>query len=377
MSVRVLILADAGAHFALGGRSLLDWAIASASLLGEKAPLVLGDESDWQQARTELAGAKAERVIVLQASRVVFSSERLASLASLSGVGADGALDAGGRLVSLLKSEGGGLAAAALDDDTMAAVMDAWQTHKLSLDAVMAVVEQRGARCGEQACGRGEAFLVDAPERLAQVEAFLQAVLRRRALRAGVFLDAPESVHFSFDTEVEAGARVEPFVVFAPGVRVRRGARIRAFSHLEECEIGEDAIVGPYARVRPGSRIGAMARVGNFVEVKQANIGMGAKVSHLAYVGDAEVGEGANVGAGVVTCNYDGIAKHATSIGAAAFVGSNASLVAPVRIGAGAYVGAGSVITEDVEAESLALGRARQSAHPGWARRKNKKKKEA
>ena len=363
MNVRVLILVDVGAQFALGGRSLLDWAVASASLLGDRAPLARFAGEEWQWAREELAGEKAERVIVLQASRVVFSHERLTALASSEGV-------------ACLKNADSVCMAAAMEGAGLAGLLDGLDADASSLDAVMAAAEKSGMRCEARTCKPGEACVAETPERLAQVEAFLQAVLRRQALRTGVFMDAPESVHFSFDTELEAGARVEPFVVFAPGVRVRRGARIRAFSHLEGCEIGEGASIGPHARVRPGSRIGAMARVGNFVEVKQADIGASAKVSHLAYVGDAEVGEGANVGAGVVTCNYDGIAKHKTDIGAAAFVGSNASLVAPVRIGAGAYVGAGSVITEDVEAESLALGRARQSAHPGWARRKRGRKKE-
>jgi bifunctional UDP-N-acetylglucosamine pyrophosphorylase/glucosamine-1-phosphate N-acetyltransferase len=174
-------------------------------------------------------------------------------------------------------------------------------------------------------------------------------------------------VRFSFDTEIAAGATIEPDVVFAPGARVAAGARIRSFSHLEGCEVGPGAIVGPFARLRPGARIGAEAHIGNFVEVKNVAVGAGAKANHLAYLGDGEVGAGANIGAGTIFCNYDGWFKYRTSVGAGAFIGSNAALVAPVRIGAGAYVGSGSVVTEDVAEDALALGRGRQAEKPGWA----------
>ncbi|MBV8184370.1 MAG: bifunctional UDP-N-acetylglucosamine diphosphorylase/glucosamine-1-phosphate N-acetyltransferase GlmU, partial [Hyphomicrobiales bacterium] len=155
---------------------------------------------------------------------------------------------------------------------------------------------------------------------------------------------------------------------FGKSVRVREGARIRAFSYLEGVEVGAKAIIGPFARLRPGTRIGAEAHIGNFVEVKNSSVGSRAKANHLAYVGDASVGPGANIGAGAITCNYDGFEKHRTEIGAEAFIGTNSSLVAPVRIGKGAYVASGSVVTREVPPDALALGRARQAVKPGWAK---------
>ena len=194
---------------------------------------------------------------------------------------------------------------------------------------------------------------------LAQAEAAFQAIARARALERAT-LAAPETVHFSHDTIIGEDVTVEPFVVFGPGVSVGDGATIRAFSHLEGATVAPGAVVGPYARLRPGTTIGAGARIGNFVEVKAAEVAAGAKVNHLSYIGDASVGAGANIGAGTITCNYDGKDKHLTRIGAGAFIGSNSALVAPVSIGERAYVGSGSVITEDVPADALAIARGRQ-----------------
>jgi bifunctional UDP-N-acetylglucosamine pyrophosphorylase/glucosamine-1-phosphate N-acetyltransferase len=204
---------------------------------------------------------------------------------------------------------------------------------------------------------------------LASVEAQWQRRRRERAMADGVALAAPETVWFSHDTEIGRDTIVEPHVIFGPGVRVGEGARIRGFSHIEGATVAAGAEIGPFARLRPGADIGEGARVGNFVEVKKSRLGKGAKANHLAYIGDAEVGEGANIGAGTITCNYDGFFKYGTTIGAGAFIGSNSALVAPVRIGEGAIVGAGSVITADVEADALALGRGSQEAKPGWAAR--------
>lgn len=202
---------------------------------------------------------------------------------------------------------------------------------------------------------------------LAEAEAIVQMRLRRLAMERGVTLTAPETVFFSFDTAIEPDVVVQPHVVFGPGVTVRTGAEIRAFSHLEGCEVGARALVGPYARVRPGTTLGEASHVGNFVELKAVTLGTGAKANHLTYLGDASVGAATNVGAGTITCNYDGVFKHRTTIGANVFVGSDAILVAPVRIGDGALIAAGSVITEDVEADALAVARARQVGKPGWA----------
>ena len=172
---------------------------------------------------------------------------------------------------------------------------------------------------------------------------------------------------FAADTVIAPDVVIEPNVVFGPGVRVETGARIRAFSHLEGARVGEGATVGPYARLRPGADLGREVHVGNFVEIKNGKIEDGAKVNHLTYIGDARVGAKANIGAGTITCNYDGFGKYMTDIGAGAFIGSNSSLVAPIKIGDGAFVGSGSVVTHDVPADALAVARGRQMTREGWA----------
>ena len=223
----------------------------------------------------------------------------------------------------------------------------------------------------EVAVSRGErAVVVIAPEsevqgvndraQLADAERVLQTRLRAAAMAAGATLVAPETVFLSADTVLGRDVTIEPNVVFGPKVKVADGVVIRAFSHLEGATVASGAIVGPYARLRPGAVIGEGAHIGNFVEVKNAELGAGAKANHLAYIGDASVGAGTNIGAGTITCNYDGFAKHRTTIGEGAFIGVNTALVAPVSVGDGAYVGTGSVITDDVPANALALGRARQ-----------------
>jgi len=184
--------------------------------------------------------------------------------------------------------------------------------------------------------------------------------LRREAMEAGVTLVAPETVYLSDDTRFGRDVVIEPFVVIGPGVTVEDNAVIRSFSHLDHAHVGKGALVGPYARLRPGARLGAEVHIGNFVEVKEAVIEDGAKANHLAYIGDARLGAGANFGAGAIVCNYDGVAKHRTDIGKGAFIGSNASLVAPVSVGDGAYVATGSVITHDVPPDGLAIARERQ-----------------
>lgn len=203
---------------------------------------------------------------------------------------------------------------------------------------------------------------------LAAAEARFQSERRIEAMLAGATLIAPDTVFFSFDTVLGRDVLIEPHVVFGPGVTVADDAVIHAFSHLEGAQVGKAATVGPYGRLRPGANLGPKAKVGNFVEVKAAEIGEGAKISHLTYIGDASIGAGANIGAGTITCNYDGFFKYRTTIGAGAFVGSNSSLVAPVTIGDGAYVGSGSVVTKDVSANALAVSRARQTEREGWAK---------
>ena len=224
---------------------------------------------------------------------------------------------------------------------------------------------------------RSVAIEVDADEvaginsrsELAAVEAVWQRRRRAELMAAGVSLVAPETVWLSWDTAIGRDTIVEPNVVFGPGVRIGERVRIRAFSHIEGAGIAAGAEIGPYARLRPGTEIGEDAKIGNFVETKKARLGKGAKANHLSYIGDAEVGAGANIGAGTITCNYDGFFKYGTAIGEGAFIGSNSALVAPVSIGAGAIVGAGSVVTGDVEADALALARGAQQNKPGWAAR--------
>jgi len=207
---------------------------------------------------------------------------------------------------------------------------------------------------------------INTKAQLAEAEDVMQWRLRDAAMEAGVTMVAPETVYLSVDTKFGHDVTIEPNVVFGPGVTVDDNAVIRAFSHLEGAHVGKGASVGPFARLRPGAKLGAKSRVGNFVEVKEAEIGEGAKANHLAYIGDGRVGDGANIGAGTIFCNYDGKAKHRTEIGKGAFIGSNSALVAPVKVGANAYVGSGSVITDNVPAGALALGRGRQVNKPGW-----------
>ena len=210
---------------------------------------------------------------------------------------------------------------------------------------------------------------INTKAQLAEAEAVMQQRLRKAALDAGVTLVAPETVFLSADTTFGKDVVIEPYVVFGEKVTVEDGAVIHSFSHLAGAHVGKKCSVGPFARLRPGTRLGEGARIGNFVEVKELAIAAGAKANHLSYIGDASVGANANIGAGTITCNYDGSAKHRTTIGKDAFIGSNSSLVAPVEVGDGAYVGSGSVITGDVPADALALARARQVVKQNWAAR--------
>lgn len=210
---------------------------------------------------------------------------------------------------------------------------------------------------------------VNSRAELASLEAAWQDRRRAEAMRDGVTLIAPETVFFAHDTALGRDVVIEPNVVFGPGVTIADDVTIHAFSHLEGASVGKGAQIGPYARLRPGANIGAKAKVGNFVEIKKAELGEGAKANHLSYIGDASIGPGANIGAGTITCNYDGFFKYRTEIGAGAFIGSNSALVAPVKIGDGAIVGAGSVVTQAVEADALCLVRPAQEDKPGWAAR--------
>jgi bifunctional UDP-N-acetylglucosamine pyrophosphorylase/glucosamine-1-phosphate N-acetyltransferase len=233
------------------------------------------------------------------------------------------------------------------------------------LTDIVALARAEAVRVQAEEAPEAELRGINSRAELAAAEATLQARLRDAAMAGGATLAAPETVFLSWDTSLGQDVSIGPNVVFGPGVTVADGAEIRAFSHLEGCRVESGAVIGPFARLRPGAVIGRNAHVGNFVELKAAVLGEGAKANHLAYLGDATIGAGANIGAGTITCNYDGVAKHRTEIGAAAFIGSNSALVAPVRIGDGALVAAGSVITQDVPDDALAVARGVQATRPG------------
>lgn len=231
------------------------------------------------------------------------------------------------------------------------------------------IVRSLGRRAAVIETGEDEVRGINTNTQLAEAEEIMQARLRKAALEAGVTLVAPETVYLAADTVCGKDVTIEPFVVLGPGVTIGDGAVIHAFSHVVQAAIGPNASIGPYARLRPGTSVGKGARIGNFVETKAATLEAGVKVNHLSYIGDTHIGAGANIGAGTITCNYDGFNKSRTSIGAGAFVGSNSSLVAPLKIGAGAYIGSGSVITRDVADDALAIARTKQTTREGWAKR--------
>ncbi len=237
------------------------------------------------------------------------------------------------------------------------------------LTDIVALARARGLTATAIACDEAETLGINSRTDLAAAEVAFQRRARAEALENGVTMLAPETVWFSHDTRIGSDAVIEHYVVFAPRVTVESGAHVRAFSHLEGCHVGRDAIVGPYARLRPGSTLADRARVGNFVEIKNSEIQTGAKINHLSYIGDAEIGVASNIGGGTITCNFDGVMKHETTIGARAFIGSDTMLVAPVRVGEDAMTGSGSVITQDVPDGALALGRAQQVNKPGMARK--------
>ena len=237
------------------------------------------------------------------------------------------------------------------------------------LTDIVGLARARGLSATAVTCDEWETVGINSRAELARAEADFQTRARAALLEDGVTLTAPETVFLARDTVIGRDTLIEPHVVFGPEVTIESGAIIRAFSHLEGCHVSRGAIIGPYARLRPGAELSENVRIGNFVEIKNAQIAEGAKVNHLSYIGDATIGAAANIGAGTVTCNYDGVMKHHTHVGAGAFIGSSTMLVAPVSIGDGAMTGSGSVITSDVEADALALARAPQVEKPGMARK--------
>ena len=247
------------------------------------------------------------------------------------------------------------------------------------LSDIVRIARRKGLSCSAIELPAEELIGINTRAELAQAEALMQSRLRRAAMAGGATLVAPETVFLTVDTQLARDVVVEPNVTFGPGVKVEEGARIRSFSHLEGATVGAGAIIGPFARLRPGAVLEENVHVGNFVEVKAARLGAGAKANHLSYLGDAEIGARTNIGAGTITCNYDGFNKFQTKIGEDAFIGSNTALVAPITIGDGAYVATGSVVVSDVPARALTIARALQVDKPGRApalrerlRRKNR-----
>ena len=255
--------------------------------------------------------------------------------------------------------------------DLIAKVENTNAAGEYYLTDIVGLANDAGLTCGVVLCDEVETLGVNSRVELDRAETIFQSQARTRAMENGVTLAGSDSIYFSFDTEIAQDVWVGPNVVFGPGVQVERGAEIHAFSHLEACHVGPDARVGPYARLRPGASLAKEARVGNFVEIKNAELAEGAKVNHLTYVGDAEVGARANIGAGTVTCNYDGVMKHRTKIGAGAFVGSGTLLVAPVEMGDESMTASGTVLPsgQNVPDGALAIGRAKVDIKPGFARK--------
>ncbi|MCR9148983.1 MAG: bifunctional UDP-N-acetylglucosamine diphosphorylase/glucosamine-1-phosphate N-acetyltransferase GlmU [Rhodobacteraceae bacterium] len=354
----------------------------------------LGTGHAVAQAMPLLAGFEG-RVIVLFGDTPFIRPETLAALAEARAdvtvlgfeaadpgrygrlVTADGALDRivewkdateAERAIRLCNS--GVLAAdARLLGDLVAGLSNDNAAGEYYLTDVVAAARRRGLSAEVVLCDEAETLGINTRAELARAEALFQARARAGAMEDGVTLTAPETVFFAFDTAIGRDAIVGPNVIFGPGVTIESGAEIKGFCHLEGCHVSRGATVGPFARLRPGAELAEDVHVGNFVEIKNAQLDEGAKVGHLTYLGDAHVGEHANIGAGTVTCNYDGVMKHRTEIGARAFIGSDTMLVAPVKVGAGALTASGSVITQDVPAEALAVARARQETKPGLAAR--------
>ncbi|MTI01836.1 bifunctional UDP-N-acetylglucosamine diphosphorylase/glucosamine-1-phosphate N-acetyltransferase GlmU [Roseibium sp. RKSG952] len=261
----------------------------------------------------------------------------------------------------------------ACDAKTLFSLIDAVGNDNASgeyyLPDVVEIASNRGLKVTAVACDEAQTLGVNSRADLAVADAVFQSRARAELLDLGVTMMAPETVYLAADTVIGRDTVIEPNVVFGPGVTVESGATIRAFSHLEGCHVSRGAVVGPYARLRPGAELAENARIGNFVEIKNAEIAEGAKVNHLSYIGDATVGAATNIGAGTITCNYDGVMKHQTTIGEKVFIGSNTMLVAPVTIGDGAMTATGTVVTRDVEPDALAVARAKQDNKPGYARK--------
>jgi len=344
-------------------------------------------------------------VIILYADTPLITSDTITSLISQIGSGTDlcisgfetttpagyGRLktDASGQLIAIIEEadanqdekaithvNGGIMAAkAGLFQTLLPAIRADNAQQEFYLTDLAALAYENGYHLGYQLIDASELVGINDRAQLAIVEGLMQQRLRAQHLLAGVTMIAPQTVTFAYDTQIGADTIIEPHVFFGPHVRIGSHCHIKGFSHIEGAEIAESVSVGPFARLRPGTKLEANVKVGNFVEIKKSHLEKGAKASHLSYLGDSQIGAGANIGAGTITCNYDGINKYQTIIGTGAFIGSNSALVAPVHIGDHALIGAGSVITSNVDAEALALSRAEQRAFKGGAKRMKTKSK--
>ncbi|MEM6626906.1 MAG: bifunctional UDP-N-acetylglucosamine diphosphorylase/glucosamine-1-phosphate N-acetyltransferase GlmU [Pseudomonadota bacterium] len=409
----------------VGGRAMLSWTQALADELGcDQTVVVVGPEaSEVQDAAAELVGAKnvciqhnqlgtadavkaaapalegfTGDVIVLYADTPLIpasaAEQAFEALTDGAGVsvlgfyarepGGYGRLirNSAGDLDRIVEAKDASSDESAVDLCNSGVMAAAWPLMANLLEEVgddnakgeyyltdlVGLARRRDLRAAVVTCEERDVLGVNSRAQLAEAEAAFQVRAREAAMSAGVSMAAPETVYFSWDTKLGRDVYVEPNVVFGPGVTVADKARIKAFSHLEGATVGSSADVGPFARLRPGAQLGDAVKIGNFVEVKNVTLGEGAKVNHLSYVGDGSIGADANIGAGVIFCNYDGFFKHQTLVGAGAFIGSNSALVAPVSVGDGAYIGSGSVITKDVEADALGVARAKQVERKGWAR---------
>jgi bifunctional UDP-N-acetylglucosamine pyrophosphorylase / glucosamine-1-phosphate N-acetyltransferase len=385
----------------VGGRAMLDHAIDAAQALGcQKIVVVVGAHSP--EVRAHVVKRLGEAAIAVQDPPLGTGHAVRAAEQTLAGFDGDVVVTYGD--VPLLKAadiepvfnpEGltvigfeardpGAYGRLILDGDALAALLADVRNDNAKGEYYLTDVVELARKAGRPTravfAAEDSVMGVNSQAELAQAEALFQSVQRDAFLAAGVTMAAPDTVHFAWDTQVGGGTVIEPFVVFGPGAVIEGGARIRSFSHIEGARVASGAEVGPYARLRPGADLAEGVKIGNFVEVKNVKMAAGAKANHLAYLGDGSIGAAANIGAGTIFCNYDGFNKAQTEVGAGAFVGSNSSLVAPVVIGDGAIVASGSVITEDVPADALAFGRARQTHKPdaGAAfREKAKAKKEA
>ncbi len=410
----------------IGGRAMIAHVIdAAAALAPERMSVVIGDHAPEVGAFAQSINAKIAVAVqsppqgtahaVMQAMAhlegfdgavlVLYADTPLITTKTLHALAAEIANGAGVAVLGFAPDDPGAYGRLVLDDDdALAAIVEAKDASPeeleiglcnsgvMAIDAqllknrlndigndnakgefyltdIVALARADGRSCAVVEGEPDEVLGVNSRFELAGAEVVFQDRMRERAMHEGATLADPATVYFSYDTKLGQDVVIGQHVVFGPGVALADNVEIKPFSHLEGATVAAGASIGPYARLRPGADVKDGAKIGNFVEIKKALIGDGAKVSHLTYIGDADVGAGANIGAGTITCNYDGYAKHKTIIGENAFIGSNSSLVAPVSIGDGAYVGSGSVITKNVDKDDLAVARGRQSAIKGWAAR--------